>query len=76
MKNKRLNDKLKYIKSALRTPYHFFTFTSAKLVMAVFENKNGVRFTYSGTGIFDAIVNAEKYVNDEIEAGQLKAPKK
>ena len=76
MKRAKLNDKINFIKKVLRTPYHFLSFTSEKLILLVLEDKKGKRFTFNGTTICNAVETAEKYVEDEIAAGQFKEPKK
>ena len=70
----KLNDKIKYIKRAFGTPYHFFFMTENKQITVVFENKKDVRYTFTGDTIFGSIETAEEYVVNEIKAGAIKEP--
>jgi len=71
----KLNDKIKYIKKALKTPYHFFFMTPSKQVTIVFEDKQGKRYSFTGNTIFNSAETAEDYVKHEIEAGSIIEPK-
>lgn len=71
MKTIKLNDKLKYIKKVLKTPYHFFFMTTTSQIMVVFEDKYGIRFTFTGETMYNAAVEAEDYVKSEVKAGSL-----
>ena len=75
MKTIKLNDKLKYIKKVLKTPYHFFYITSTGQTTVVFEDKYGKRYTYGGNGMYNAVIVAEEYVKAEVESGSLIEPK-
>ena len=74
MKLNKLNDKLKYIKKVLKTPYHFFSMLSDKQVVVIFENKQGIRYTFTGQTMYNSTETAENYIKSEIEAGSLKDP--
>lgn len=71
----KLKDKIRYIKRALKTPYHLFYMTPNKLITVVFEDKSGKRHTFTGLSIFNSTETAEEYVRSEIAAGTLKEPK-
>jgi hypothetical protein len=71
----KLNDKIKFIKRALKTPYHFFYLTPNKQIMIILEDKQGKRYSYTGNTIFNSVETAEEYVKGEISAGSIKEPK-
>lgn len=71
MKLYKLEDKIKYIKKVLKTPYHFFSMTSTHQVIIIFENRNEKRFTFSGRSMYNSIEIAEQYVLSEIKTGSL-----
>jgi hypothetical protein len=68
----KLTDKIKFIKKALKTPYHFFYMTADKYVCIVLENKENERFSFNGTNIYNSVITAENYVKSEIKAGTIK----
>jgi len=69
-----LNDKIKFVKKVLKTPYHFFSLTSNRLVEVILEDKQGKRFTFVGNTISNSIETAEEYIKHEIQAGAIKDP--
>ncbi len=75
MQNIKLNDKIKYVKRILRTPYHFFFVPmKSNLVGIKFEDREGQSFTFTGPTMFEAVVTAENYVIDGLKEGSLKEP--
>lgn len=72
----KLQDKIKYIKRILRTPYHFFFITSSKQISILFENKQGNRYSFTGLSMYNAVETAEEYVKTEIKMGSLFEPTK
>lgn len=72
MKLSKLNDKIKFVKKALKTPYHFFSVTPNKQITVFLEDKQGKRYTFTGNSIFNSVETAEEYVEHEIEAGAIK----
>jgi len=76
----KLNDRIKYVKKVLGTPYHFwmeFKDTAnprMQLVKIHFEDKDGKIYSFSGTTMVNAVNDAKKYVNNEIKMGTLKEP--
>lgn len=67
-----MNNKIKFVKKALKTPYHFFFMTLSKQVTVVLEDKQGKRYTFTGNTMFNSVETAEDYVIHEIEAGSIK----
>ena len=66
----KLNDKIKFIKRVFQTPYHFFYVgLKGNLVGIRFEDKQGRHFNFTAPSMFTAVVDAEKYVVTELEAG-------
>jgi len=75
MQNIKLNDKIKYVKRILRTPYHFFYVPmKTSLIGIKFEDRNGQSFDFTGPNMFEAVVTAENYVNEGLREGNLKEP--
>jgi len=71
----KLNDKIKFVKKILRTPYHFFyAGVKSNLIGIRFEDKSGRGFNYTGDSMFEAVKSAENYVNAELKAGSLSEP--
>lgn len=75
-KRVKLNEKIKYIKRVFQTPYHFFYITGSKsnLVAVRFEDKQGRHFEFTSSSMFAVVLEAEKYVVDEIKSGQFADP--
>ncbi len=74
MKHITLRDKINFIKKALKMTYYFFHLTSNNMILIVFENQKGQRFSYRGDTMFSAVIEAENYVLNEIKAGMIKNP--
>jgi len=72
----KLKDKIKYLKRALKTPYHFFFITQNKQIMIILEDKQGKRYSFTGNTMFTSVEVAEEYVKNEIEAGSIIDPNK
>lgn len=74
MKHITLRDKINFIKKALKMTYYFFHLTSNNMILIVFENQKGQRFSYRGDTMFSAVIEAENYVLNEIKAGMIQNP--
>lgn len=71
----KLNDKIKYVKKVFQTPYHFFYVgPKSNLVGIRFEDKSGKSFNFTAPSMFEAVLAAEKYIEEEIKTGNLKEP--
>ena len=64
--------RMDYIKNVLKTPYHFFTVTTDKRVMLRLETTDECKYSFLGSTMINAIIEAETYIAQEIEAGSLK----
>lgn len=73
--NVKLNDKIKFIKRALKTSYHFFSLTPNKQITIILEDKYGKRFSFTGNTMYNSVETAEEYVKHEVEAGAIKLKK-
>jgi len=72
MKINKLGDALKFVKKALKTPYHFYHYSENKLILIILEDKHGKRLSFSGVSMFNAVEEAITYVENEIAAGTIK----
>jgi len=76
----KLNDRIKYVKRVLGTPYHFWmefkdiVSPRKSLIKIHLEDKNGKPYSFSGDTMVKAIDDAENYVKNEIKMGTLKEP--
>jgi len=69
----KLNDKIKYIKRTFKTPYHFFYMSMKNNLIGIrFEDKAGQNFNFTGPSMFEAVLTAERYVNEGLKEGNLK----
>lgn len=75
MKQIKLNDKIKYVKQILRTPYHFFYVgQKSNLVGIRYEKRNGENYSFTGESMLNAVDISENYVTTEVKAGNLNGP--
>ena len=74
MKNITLKDKINFIKKALKMSYYFFYLTKDNMILIIFENQKVKREILRGYNMFEAVIEGENYVLNEIEAGSIKNP--
>jgi len=70
-----LNEKLKYVKEVLEVPYHFFQeFHGDKMFVVHFQNKEGKKYKFVGTTMFNAVEEGEEYAKEEVRHRRREEP--
>ena len=70
----KLEDKIRYFKRAMDTPYYFFQDHNGRRKL-VFENKYGDRYKFFGESMFEAALTAEEYARKQVKDGKAEEPK-